>query len=422
MDRPPHAALRQHSNQLDPLAPAKALPPRRKYGADPSPSRGLRDFPLIVHCHLRWDFVWQRPQQIFSRLAADHPILFIEEPMHGGAEPALDITEPYPGIIRMVPRLPHGAAADADGEWRLLLPMMERALASHTLLAGRFNDPVQWFYSPMSAPVLLGRFGARGTVYDCMDELANFRFAPTDIAEREQYLMSHADIVYTGGYQLFEARSRHHPNVYFHGCGVDAGHYGRARLASTQVPDAVAALPGPVFGYFGVIDERLDYGLVEALAREFPQGSVVMAGPLAKVSADELPNLPNIHWLGQQPYEALPALVKGFDVCLMPFALNEATRCINPTKTLEYMAAGKPIVSTAVPDVVRHFTPVVAVAADHEEFLDLAARAACSPDPALLREGIAKAMDASWDSTVAAMRAELLAAVQPLRAATAGAR
>lgn len=159
---------------------------------------------------------------------------------------------------------------------------MERALAEHPLLAGRFADPVQWFYSPMSAPVLLGRFGARGTVYDCMDELANFRFAPADIQERERYLMDRADIVFTGGHQLFEARSRHHPNVHFHGCGVDAGHFGRARLASTTVPDAVATLPRPVLGYVGVIDERLDYALIEALAREFPRSSVVMAGPLAK--------------------------------------------------------------------------------------------------------------------------------------------
>ena len=380
---------------------------------------GAPGFPLIVHCHLRWDFVWQRPQQLFSRLAADHPVLFVEDPMEG-ASPSLEITEPFPNVVRMVPRLPPAAGAVVDEQWRALLPLMEKALATHPLLAGRFNDPVQWFYSPMSAPVLLGRFGARGIVYDCMDELANFRFAPPDIAAREQYLMARADIVYTGGYQLYEAKSAHHANVFFHGCGVDAGHFGRARLASTVVPEAVAALPGPVFGYFGVIDERLDYALIEALARDFPDASVVMAGPLAKVSAEELPCRPNIHWLGQQPYEALPALVKGFDVCLMPFALNEATRCINPTKTLEYMAAGKPIVSTAVPDVVRHFTPVVSVAADQEEFLDAAARAACAPDPVLLRKGIARAMEASWDSTVATMRAELLAAVLPVRDCAAG--
>lgn len=428
MDRPPHAPLRQQSDrsgaqaalsevQLHDFAPTRlTVPPPLLKVPD------ARRFPLIVHCHLRWDFVWQRPQQLFSRLAADHPVLFIEEPLHGAQQPALDITEPHPNVVRLVPQLPHGAASDSDGEWRLLLPLIERALATHPLLMGRFHDPVQWFYSPMPAPVLLGRFGARGTVYDCMDELANFRFAPPDITEREQYLMARADIVYTGGYQLYESKSRHHRNVYFHGCGVDAGHFGRARLASTRVPDPVANLPGPVFGYIGVIDERLDYGLIEALARDFPDASVVMAGPLAKVSPEELPKLPNIHWLGQQPYEALPSLVKGFDVCLMPFALNEATRCINPTKTLEYMATGKPIVSTAVPDVVRHFTPVVSVALDHEGFLDAVALAARDPDPALLRDGIARAMQASWDSTVATMRNELLDAVMPVRTGAVAAR
>jgi len=395
-------------------AARKPEAPAALVGDDP------RRFPLIVHCHLRWDFVWQRPQQLFSRLAANHPVLFVEDPLPGEGEPHLDVSEPYANVVRLVPRLPQGSPGGADAQWRLLLPLLEAALRDHPLLSGRFADPVQWFYSPMSAPVLLGRFGARGTVYDCMDELANFRFAPPDIAERERFLLSRADVVFTGGYQLYESKSRHHSTVHFHGCGVDVGHFGRARLASTVVPDAVARLPGPVFGYVGVIDERLDYPLIEALAREFPDASVVMAGPLAKVEQSELPDLPNIHWLGQQAYETLPALVKGFDVCLMPFALNDATRYINPTKTLEYMAAGKPVVSTAVADVVRNFAPVVTVAHTPDAFLDAAARAARDPDPVLLREGIARAMAASWESTVAQMRAELLDAVLPVRAASAG--
>ncbi|MBJ6981321.1 glycosyltransferase [Luteimonas sp. MC1572] len=381
-----------------------------------------RRFPLIVHCHLRWDFVWQRPQQLFTRLAAQHPVLFIEDPLSGDGPASLDLSEPFANVVRLVPRLPQGAPADVDGQWALLLPLIEQALRSHPLLAGRFNDAVQWFYSPMSAPVLLGQLGTRGTVYDCMDELANFRFAPSDIAERERFLLSRADVVFTGGYQLYEAKARLHSTVHFHGCGVDVGHYGRARLASTEVPEAVACLPGPVFGYIGVIDERLDYGLIEALALQFPEGSVVMAGPLAKVERSELPDLANIHWLGQQDYMALPALVKGFDVCLMPFALNDATRFINPTKTLEYMAAGKPVVSTAIADVVRNFTPVVAVGHTAADFLDAAAQAAHAPDPLLLRQGIARAMDASWDATVASMRGELLDAVLPVRvSASAGA-
>jgi glycosyltransferase involved in cell wall biosynthesis len=372
-------------------------------------------FPLMVHCHLRWDFVWQRPQQIFSRLAHDHAVLFIEDPVRHDGAAMLDITEPHPGVVRLVPRLPHDAPGGVDGECATTIPLIESALATHPLLQGRFDNAVQWFYSPMSAPAMLGRFGARGVVYDCMDELANFRFAPPDIVAREKFLLERADVVFTGGFQLFEAKSAHHPTVYFHGCGVDVEHFGRARADATVVPASVAGLPGPVLGYFGVIDERLDYDLIAALADRFPEGSVVMAGPFAKVDPAELPQRPNLHWLGQQAYADLPALVKGFDVCLMPFAMNDATRFINPTKTLEYMAAGKPVVSTPVPDVVRNFTPVVAVACSHGAFFDAVDQAACNPDRVLLAEGIRRAEGATWDATVARMRRQYLDAVAPVR-------
>lgn len=372
---------------------------------------GREDFPVVVHCHLRWDFVWQRPQQIFSRIAQTNPVLFMEDPVIAEGEPRLEVTEPYPNIFRVVPQIPRELAVDSDRDAEIFLPLLREALATHPLVGGRFDNPVQWFYSPMTAPGYLGKIGARGIVYDCMDELANFRFAPPDIADRERFLMSNADIVFTGGYQLFEAKSRHHGNVHFYGCGVDVEHYGKARLAVTEVPAAVAGLTGPVFGYFGVIDERLDYGLVDALAERFPDAAVVMAGPLAKVERSELPDRPNIHWLGQQSYEDLPALVKGFDVCLMPFALNEATKYINPTKTLEYMAAGKPVVSTAIADVVRNFTPIVQVAYTSEAFVDSVERAWLNPDRGLIDEGIERARGASWDATVASMRGNVQDAV-----------
>ncbi len=131
----------------------------------------------------------------------------------------------------------------------------------------------------MTAPCFLGEFGACGVVYDCMDELANFRFAPPDIAQRERFLLSKADVVFTGGYQLFQSKSRHHENVHFFGCGVDVGHYSKARSAQTPLPPDVAHLPHPIFGYFGVIDERLDYDLLAQLAASFPHASVVMIGP-----------------------------------------------------------------------------------------------------------------------------------------------
>ena len=372
----------------------------------------LQSFPLIVHSHLRWDFVWQRPQQILSRLAANHPVLFIEEPMAGDA-PGLDVSEPVANVVRVVPRLPAPCLGDADREAKTILPLVQQALRDHPLMAGRFGQPVQWFYSPMTAPVLLGAFGARGVVYDCMDELANFRFAPTDIGVRERFLLARADVVFTGGRQLFEAKSRAHDNVHFFGCGVDVAHFGRARDADLPVSPALAELQRPLLGYFGVIDERLDYPLIAALAERFPDATVVLAGPLAKVEREQLPAHANIRWLGQRDYQELPALVKGFDVCLMPFALNEATRYINPTKTLEYLAAGKPVVSTAVPDVVCNFGEVVQVADDADAFV--AAVRAClqKAEPERRARGIERSEAATWDATVAAMRGHVQAGVRP---------
>jgi glycosyltransferase involved in cell wall biosynthesis len=294
-------------------------------------------------------------------------------------------------------------------------------LRGHPLLAGRFERPVQWFYSPMTAPVLLGAFDAQGVVYDCMDELANFRFAPTDISAREQFLLARADVVFTGGYQLFESKSRSHGNVHFFGCGVDVDHFGRARGDGLAVSPVLEGLPGPLLGYFGVIDERLDYDLIAALAEAFPEATVVMAGPLAKVEREQLPAHANIRWLGQRAYEELPSLVKGFDVCLMPFALNDATRYINPTKTLEYLAAGKPVVSTAVADVVRNFGDVVEVARDTDGFVDAVRRSLEAVEPRRVAEGIQRAEAATWDATVAAMRGHVQSGVRPGGAARDGA-
>ena len=186
--------------------------------------------------------------------------------------------------------------------------------------------------------------------------------------------------------------------MHFFGCGVDVQHFGSARFADTSIP-ADARFDGLVAGYFGVIDERLDYDLIRTLAESHPDMTILMVGPTAKVSADDLPSNPNIHWLGQRSYDELPRYVKAFDVCLMPFAINEATEYINPTKTLEYMAAGKPIVSTAVADVVRNFTPIVNVAYTPRQFIDAVVQSAAKPEPALIAGGIEMGAGSSWEST-----------------------
>ncbi|HEY1952453.1 MAG TPA: glycosyltransferase [Gemmatimonadaceae bacterium] len=370
------------------------------------------DRPIVVHSHLRWDFVWQRPQQILSRLAAHAPVLFVEEPMFLDdlAAPRLDVTVPYANVFRAVSHLPSSMRDDADGATAVVRSLVQDAIA--TRLSGLFANPVQWFYSPVTAPAMLGGFNEIAVVYDCMDELSQFRFAHPDLPRRERLLLSNADVVFTGGRKLYDAKRRYHRNVHFFGCGVDVAHFGKARLEETVIPADITDLPKPIFGYFGVIDERIDYELIATLAANNPAASVVMLGPVVKVDPANLPKAHNIHWLGRREYDALPAYVKGFDVCLMPFALNEATEFINPTKTLEYMAARKPIVSTAVADVVRNFTPIVRVAKSPSEFISLAARAAKNPDLVLLAEGLRKAQGASWESIVARMRTLILAVIE----------
>jgi glycosyltransferase involved in cell wall biosynthesis len=384
---------------------------------NPTDGPGLttpNDRPVIVHSHLRWDFVWQRPQQILSRLAANAPVLFIEEPifLDDLREPRLDITVPYANVFRAVPQLRGELRDDQDGAIAMVRHLAQKALGENDQIKGRFRNPVQWFYSPITAPAMLGAFNEIAVVYDCMDELAQFRYAHPDLPRRERLLLSNADVVFTGGHKLYDAKRRYHRNVHFFGCGVDVAHFSKAGSPDTVVPSDIASLPQPIFGYFGVVDERVDYELIAKLATACPEASVVMIGPVVKVDPAALPQAPNIHWLGRREYSELPSYVKGFSTCLMPFALNEATEYINPTKTLEYMAARKPIVSTAIADVVRNFTPIVRVARSHEQFVAFAATAARNPDLVLLGEGAKKADRASWETIVSEMSRLIGAAIK----------
>jgi hypothetical protein len=390
-----------------------------------------RPTPLLVHSHLRWDFVWQRPQQLLSRFAQHAPVLFVEEAVFADdvAAPALELSSPMKGVTRVIPKLPSSLYSQPDETLAAVRGALQQALARGGALGnGQFARPVQWFYTPMPAPAMLGAFGERGVVYDCMDELSQFKFAPPELLERERLLMRRADVVFTGGHKLWQSKSRLHPNVHFFGCGVDSAHFAKARLDSTPRPADLPEQETPVLGFYGVIDERVDYALIAHLAAAFPEWTVAMAGPVVKVDWNDLPKAPNIKWLGQKQYAELPMYAKAFDVALMPFALNEATEYINPTKTLEYMAAGKPIVSTAVADVVRNFTPVVKVARSYDGFAAACRAAARRPEPELIARGIGMAADASWESIVGKMRALIADALEakeeaaPLVAAAGDAR
>ena len=371
----------------------------------PTKAADTLDVSYIVHSHLRWDFVWQRPQQILSRIAQRGHVLFVEEPVYLDDIPAprLDVSLPLPRVHRAVPLLPGTLRGEYDASIAVIRDLVRKQVAADGPLGGAFHRPVQWFYTPMPAPAMIGAFDERAVVYDCMDELSKFRFAPTELVDRERYLVANADVVFTGGYKLWQAKSRHHANVHFFGCGVDVDHFARARSEELALAPELEKIERKVMGYFGVIDERIDYELLAKLAHENSDAELVMVGPVVKVDPNELPQGPNIHWLGQRHYADLPSYVKGFDVCLMPFALNEATEYINPTKTLEYMAAGKPIVSTAVSDVVHNFTPVVTVADNADDFVTATAAALENPDSAIIARGVEQARANSWESIVARM-------------------
>jgi UDP-galactopyranose mutase len=271
-----------------------------------------------------------------------------------------------------------------------------------------------WFYTPMAVPVARA-LTPLAVVYDCMDELSAFRFAPPELMEREAELLAWADVVFTGGPSLYRAKLGRHPNLHCFPSSIDKEHFSQAREGSLQEPPDQASLPRPRLGYFGVIDERLDYALLGSLAQARPDWQFVMVGPFTKVNPDDLPQFPNLHYLGQRPYESLPAYISGWDVALMPFALSEATRFISPTKTLEYMAAGRPIVSTPITDVREPYGDIVYIADGPEAFLAACEQALAEvPAERQRRQQAADTVLAqtSWDDTAERMHALLDKAVQ----------
>jgi glycosyltransferase involved in cell wall biosynthesis len=320
---------------------------------------------LIVLSHLGWDWVWQRPQHLLSRLARRHPVFFVMEPLldENPAAPYLKIEPRSAGVTVAWPVFSLEQADAAGGFYALIGQLVDAWIAEEQV-----QNPVFWLYTPMAQPVVANRPGAV-VVFDAMDELAAFRFAPPVLKAREAALMQRADLVFTGGQSLYEARRGRNPHVYCFPSGVERAHFATALDRDLPEAPALAGLPHPRIGFYGVIDERMDLDLLAQVAALRPQYQWIMVGPTAKIEAADLPQAPNIHYPGKQEYAALPGFLKGFDVCMMPFARNESTRFISPTKTLEYMAAHKPVVSTPITDVAGPYGHIVRLAGTAEEFV-----------------------------------------------------
>ncbi len=376
-------------------------------------------YPIIVHSHLGWDWVWQRPQQFISRLSRRHRVLFIEGPVPSPevkqTEKTLREIADYPNVVVLQMKVPANRWTDGDWVDQERLRIVRQVLAEPV---GRdFKSPVQWFYDPMAVTAFAGHLNERAIVYDCMDELSLFRGAPRELVRRERELLALADVVFAGGPRMWEAKRQLNPNCFCFGCGVDNDHFSTARSEDLKLPADLHELPQPIFGYIGVVDERIDYELLAQLA-DATSGSVAIVGPSAKVDPAKFPQRRNLRWIGGRDYAQLPAYARGFAVCLMPFAMNDATRFINPTKALEYMATGRPIVSTPIHDVVRQFSDVVAIAENHDEFVAACIHAARSPNPQRIEQGLRRAQSNSWESIVSQLErhiANALASKRSLR-------
>lgn len=310
-------------------------------------------YDMIVFCHLRWQFVYQRPQHIISRMAETMKVLFIEEPVH------YNENDESGNLIIINENLhllqPH--VADIESIASILPEYVKNK-----------NVSVGWFYSASFCPLITAlQFDT--IVYDCMDELSLFKGAHEQLIDQEKYLMANADIVFTGGKSLYESKKQFHNNVHCFPSSVDEPHFAQA-LNNISIPAHIGDIPAPIVGYYGVIDERIDLELLKQTASRLPNVSFVMIGPLAKIEERDLPQASNIHYLGMKCYKELPGYLKAFDIAMMPFALNDATKYISPTKTLEYMAAKKPIVSTKIQDVVRDYTRCVSLIETADEFAE----------------------------------------------------
>jgi glycosyltransferase involved in cell wall biosynthesis len=373
---------------------------------------------VICYSHLRWNFVFQRPQHLLTRCARESRRLYIfEEPIYDDdAVPRLDITDSR-GVRVVVPRLRAGLDEQAA-------IAAQRGLLNDLIAREGIGEHIAWYYTPMALP-FSAHLRPAAVVYDCMDELSSFQGAPAALKTREAALLTRATLVLTGGQSLYEAKRHQHQNIHPFPSSVDVDHFAQARRVEDDPADQ-AGIPHPRLGFFGVIDERMDVELLDKVAAARPDWHLVLLGPVVKIDAALLPQRPNIHYLGSKTYDELPHYIAGWDVALLPFARNDATRFISPTKTPEYMAAGKPIVSTSIRDVVRPYGQqgLVRIADDAPAFVDACAAAMAEDASARVRQADAFLRQTSWDGTWRRIRVLVDAALrsddQPVDATAGG--
>ena len=351
---------------------------------------------LVCLSHLRWNFVYQRPQHLLSRCAKNRRVFFVEEPVFGASgDWRLDVSIHETGVWVIVPHLSEGISEETA-------QTAQQAMLDDFFQAAEISQYILWYYTPMAVS-FTNHLKPLAVVYDCMDELSAFHGAHRDLKANETQLLKRASVVFTGGHSLYEAKQHQHPNIHAFPSSIEKEHFATARNLS-EAPADQKDIPHPRLGFFGVIDERMDIELLRGIAQARPDWHLVIIGPVVKIDPATLPTHPNIHYLGGKSYQELPGYLGGWDIAMLPFAINESTKFISPTKTPEYLAAGKPVISTPIRDVVRPYgeNGLVRIASNVAEFVAAAEEIMSETSEARtkwLSEVDAFLADTSWDNT-----------------------
>jgi glycosyltransferase involved in cell wall biosynthesis len=325
----------------------------------------LQNIDLVCFSHLRWGFVFQRPNHLLSRFSKHQRVFFIEEPIFHDGEDKLQIENYNENLFVITPHIKGGLPEDE-------VHNRQRKFINKLFTNMNIDKYFSWYYTPMALP-FTDHLSPDVVVYDCMDELSAFKFAPPQLAFLEKELLKKADVVFTGGQSIYEAKKDTHHNIFAFPSSIDKHHFGKARKIK-QDPEDQKHIPHPRFGFFGVIDERFDIELIDAVAKAKPEWQFILLGPVVKIDPESLPKYSNVHYLGGKKYEELPDYLAGWDIAMVAFAMNESTKFISPTKTPEYLAAGKPVISTPIRDVVRPYgdNKLVHIVSTPNEFIKAA--------------------------------------------------
>ncbi|MCU0544527.1 MAG: glycosyltransferase family 1 protein [Oscillatoriaceae cyanobacterium Prado104] len=345
------------ARSLSQLAPPPAV--RTKL----SNAAALSEPDLVCLSHLRWNFVYQRPQHLLSRSAKNRRVFFVEEPIFcSGTDWWLDVSIHESGVWVIVPHLSEGISEETA-------QTAQQAMLDDLFQATEIHQYILWYYTPMAVS-FTNQLKPLAVIYDCMDELSAFHGAHPALKANESQLLKRADVVFTGGQSLYQAKQNQHPNIHAFPSSIEKEHFATARNLAEEPADQ-KDIPHPRLGFFGVIDERMDIELLRGIAEAKPDWHLVIIGPVVKIDPAILPACPNIHYLGSKSYQELPAYIGGWDIAMLPFAINESTKFISPTKTPEYLAAGKPVISTPIGDVVKPYgeNGLVRIASSVAEFV-----------------------------------------------------